>query len=82
MERLIVLLLGHSPDNDPDKDIIENKMPFILYYLAIRHTCVISLMFVIWHFLNLLYFSQIYIGKDVPVLSNHLLFVVYHDDCL
>jgi hypothetical protein len=82
MESLIVFLLGHSPDNGPDKDIIENKMSFILYYLAIRHTCVISIMFVILHFLNLLYFSQIYIEKDVPVLSNHLLLVVYHGDCL
>jgi hypothetical protein len=31
------------------------------------------MMFVILHFFNLLYFSQIYIGKKVPDLSNHSL---------
>ena len=31
------------------------------------------MMFVILHYFNLLYFSQIYIGKKVPVLSNHSL---------
>ena len=31
------------------------------------------MMFVVLHFFNLSYFSQIYIGKDVPILSNHSL---------
>jgi hypothetical protein len=38
----------------------------------------IRMMFFILHFVNLLYLSQIYIGKEVPVLSNHSLYVVYH----
>jgi hypothetical protein len=31
------------------------------------------MMFVILHFLNLMYFSQIYIEKEVPIMSNHSL---------
>ena len=31
---IIWLTLSGSPDNGPDKDSIENKMPFILYVLT------------------------------------------------
>jgi hypothetical protein len=36
---IIWLILSGSPDNGPDKDSIENKMPFILYFL---HTILIG----------------------------------------
>ena len=37
---IIWLTLSGLPDHGPDKDSIENKMPFILYFLAVAYILV------------------------------------------
>ena len=49
----------------------QNRMESLIVSLDIHVSSI--MMFVILHCFNLLYFSQIYIRKKVPVLSNHSL---------